>query len=215
MCGGIVSALTHDRTSRQGGRPRFLASVAYHGGRITTYVLLGALVGALSAGILPWRQWRTVQLVLYGAAGLVLVYLGWRLWRQQVAWPALERRIAIWLAPLRRQLGSLDARPGIAPRFLVGLIWGCTPCGMVYGALGLAMLAGSAIAGAAMLLVFGLGTLPNLLLAGRLLSWAKGRASGVWRRAGAVLIAGFGLWALLRVFWFPETIGGAPFCALP
>lgn len=215
MCGGVVSALTLRKTATGRGPGPGLSLLVYHLGRIASYVLLGLLAGALGAGALPWQQWRSVQLALYGFAGVVLVYLGWRLWQQQIAWPRLERLMGKLLGPLRRQFGRLHARPGHAPRFLLGLIWGCTPCGMVYGALGLSLLAGSGLAGAALMLVFGLGTLPNLLLADRLLVWARHAVGRQWQKAGAALVVAFGVWALGRVLWFPETIVANPFCALP
>ena len=46
---------------------------------------------------------------------------------------------------------------------MLGMVWGLVPCGMVYGVLALALLAGDALNGAALALAFGLGTLPNLL----------------------------------------------------
>ena len=42
------------------------------------------------------------------------------------------------------------------------MIWGFLPCGMVYGALFYAMLAGSALGGAEVMAGFGLGTLPSV-----------------------------------------------------
>jgi sulfite exporter TauE/SafE len=51
---------------------------------------------------------------------------------------------------------------------LLGSLWGTLPCGLVYAAVALALSAGSAAAGGALMLAFGLGTLPTLLLAGTL-----------------------------------------------
>jgi hypothetical protein len=50
--------------------------------------------------------------------------------------------------------------------FLLGLVWGWLPCGMVYAALAMALASGSAAGGAATMLAFGLGTLPTLLTVG-------------------------------------------------
>jgi hypothetical protein len=80
-----------------------------------------------------------------------------------------------------------------------GLAWGWIPCGMVYAALPLALVAGGPVQGAAVMLAFGMGTLPNLLLidaaAARLSARpAGGRAAMPWVRAcaGAVIVL-FGL----------------------
>ncbi|HEX7157129.1 MAG TPA: sulfite exporter TauE/SafE family protein, partial [Burkholderiaceae bacterium] len=47
---------------------------------------------------------------------------------------------------------------------LAGFAWGWIPCGMVYATLPLALIAGGWARGAAVMLAFGLGTLPNLVL---------------------------------------------------
>lgn len=49
---------------------------------------------------------------------------------------------------------------------MAGMIWGYLPCGLVYSALLMALASGSAASGAGVMLAFGLGTLPNLMLAG-------------------------------------------------
>lgn len=56
----------------------------------------------------------------------------------------------------------------MARAFPLGLLWGWLPCGLVYSALVTALTSRSALHGAGTMLAFGLGTLPNLLLAGLL-----------------------------------------------
>ena len=74
---------------------------------------------------------------------------------------------------------------------LLGMIWGLVPCALVYGVLPIALFAGGPLEGAAVMLAFGLGTLPNLMAAG----WIMGRARRVVRSpavryaAAALLIA--------------------------
>lgn len=83
--------------------------------------------------------------------------------------------------------------------FALGALWGWLPCGMVYSALTTAMLSSSAAAGAAMMLAFGLGTLPMLTSLG-LLGARVQRA--MQRRAVRVgcglLVLGFGVIGLAR-----------------
>ena len=52
--------------------------------------------------------------------------------------------------------------PSDGGAFLSGMIWGFLPCGMVYGALFYAMLAGSTLGGAEVMAGFALGTLPSV-----------------------------------------------------
>ena len=201
MCGGIVSALS---VAAPGVAPLRL-TVAYNGGRIVAYALAGALMGALGSLGLLLNTALPVQLALYVAANLMLVALGLYLTGITAAL-ALPERLGqhLWrhIQPLTRRY--LPAR-SVAQALPLGLLWGFLPCGMVYSALALALLTGSAARGAALMGVFGLGTLPNLLAA----SWLLRRFAAVWRGrrlrlfSGATVIA-FGLFGLLNA----TTLGG-------
>lgn len=166
MCGGIVGALSF------GSDSKLSLHLAYNSGRITSYVLAGAVMGTLGGGLdaasyalsgqLPMR------LALYLLANLMLVALGVYLMGVTRALAFVERAGQfLWrkLQPLTRKF--LPAR-GVSQAFPLGLLWGWLPCGLVYSALVTALTSGSAVRGAGMMLAFGLGTLPNLLLAGLL-----------------------------------------------
>ena len=197
MCGGIVGALSFG--AREGRNLPIL--LGYNLGRISSYVLAGALMGALGfyfSGLLPVQ---TAQRVLLTFAGVFLVLMGLYLagW-----WNALSRieRLGgvLWrrIEPLGR--GLLPVRT-IRQAILLGLLWGWLPCGLVYSALVWTVSSGGAIDGAMLMLAFGLGTLPNLLLMGvaaaQLNRWVQHPT--VRTLAGALVIL-FGL-LLLRDAW--------------
>ena len=79
------------------------------------------------------------------------------------------------------------------------MMWGWLPCGLVYSVLAMTLLTGSAARGAATMLAFGLGTLPNLMAAGLLLvkfrKIVQGRAL---RFSAGLLVLAFGLWGLIN-----------------
>ena len=106
-----------------------------------------------------------------------------------------------WVAALSRLLPAAT----VARAYPLGLLWGFLPCGMVYSALSTALLTGSALRGAGLMLAFGLGTLPNLLLAGLLLKRFRDvvQARAV-RLASGLLVLGFGAWGLFNA----TTLGG-------
>jgi len=215
MCGGVVSAFAFDRSLPGAGWSRLAAISSYHLGRMLSYCALGVLAGAASGTLLPWREIRAVQLSLYGVAAAVMLWLAWRLWNGRQAWPSLERWAGRVLSPLRRRLWpGLHSGHGLA-RIGAGMMWGMVPCGMVYGALALALLSGSALWGGLLMLVFWAGTVPNLVLADWLFARAARSRGQIWRRGGALLIAGFGAWALYAVFFDRERIAASLFCALP
>jgi sulfite exporter TauE/SafE len=79
------------------------------------------------------------------------------------------------------------------------LLWGFLPCGLVYSVLATALMSGSALRGAATLLAFGLGTLPNLLLAGLLLArFRRFAQSSAVRTVSGLLVLGFGVFGLFN-----------------
>jgi len=193
MCGGIVAAFSF---RADGTHPRFRFHLAYNLGRITSYALFGALAGALGASF-KLAHFLPVQTVLYLLAQVVMILLGlylagfnrWVLVFEK-AGGALWRR----LQPLFGRLLPVRNLPGA---LLAGMAWGWLPCGLVYSVLVSALAAGSATSGAALMLAFGLGTLPNLLgmglFARSLQPFLQQR--GV-RRAAGLTVAGFGVWGL-------------------
>lgn len=175
MCGGFAASC---------GRPgRALA--AWHAGRLTTYALLGAAAGAAghALGRLPGPAWLP--------AAVAATLLAW--FALALAGLVPEPRLA--LPGVGRAGATLAGRNGAGWRYAFGLATGLLPCGLVYGALTVAVAAGTPGWGAAAMLAFGLGTLPalTLLAAGMQRLLARGR----WARrlvAAAVFVAG--LWAI-------------------
>ena len=132
--------------------------------------------------------------LLYGIV-LMLVALGLYLIGMSGALAFTERAgQMLWrhLQPLTRRFLPVRG-PGQA--FPLGMLWGWLPCGLVYSALASALTAGSAGRGALMMLAFGLGTLPNLLLAGLVLARLNEFVRRpVVRTISGLLVLGFGLY---------------------
>ena len=98
--------------------------------------------------------------------GVIMILFGIYLagWWQSLLW--LEKGGAyLWkyIEPLGRRYIPVRT---VGHAFLLGLVWGWLPCGMVYAVLTLALASGSALEGGALMLAFGLGTLPALLTMG-------------------------------------------------
>ncbi|HEY6898088.1 MAG TPA: sulfite exporter TauE/SafE family protein, partial [Rhodocyclaceae bacterium] len=94
---------------------------------------------------------------------------------------------------------------GVAQAFPLGMLWGWIPCGLVYSVLATALLTGSALRGAATMLAFGLGTLPNLLLAGMLLARFRHVVQlRAVRLISGLLVIGFGVFGLANA----SSLGG-------
>lgn len=198
MCGGIVGALSMGA----GSRPAL--HLAYNAGRIVSYTMAGAIAGALGGASLALSGQLPVRIVLFVLANLMLVALGLYLMGATRSLAFTERfgqRLWRHLQPLSRRF--LPARTA-AQAFPLGLVWGWLPCGLVYSALVTALTSGSALRGAGMMLAFGAGTLPTLLLAGLLaVRLNEYVAKPVVRFSAGLLVLAFGLWGLfaaIRLF---------------
>jgi len=201
MCGGIVSALVLQIPGKGATTgPAWTIHLAYNLGRISSYAIAGALMGALGSLGLLLNKALPVQMVLYVAANLMMVALGLYL-TGLTQTLAFTERAGQWLwrrvQPATKRF--LPVR-GAAQAFPLGMLWGWLPCGLVYSVLTMAILSGSAARGASIMLVFGLGTLPNLMLAGLLLVRFRDVVQGRALRLGSGLIVlSFGLWGLFNV----------------
>jgi sulfite exporter TauE/SafE len=194
MCGGIVGALSLQAAPGRGALPLHLA---YNVGRIASYVLAGALAGTIGyafGNILP------VQRGLYLFASLMLVAMGLYLLGATAPLAVLERggqRLWKRIQPATRRFLPVRG-PGQA--LPLGMLWGWLPCGLVYSALTTALAAGSAVNGALAMLAFGLGTLPNLLLAGLLLARYRSFAQApTTRKVSGLLVLSFGCYGLFNL----------------
>ena len=192
MCGGIVGALSMGVTAR------WSMHLAYNSGRILSYAAAGAIAGALGAAGLGLEGQVPARLILYLLANLMLIALGFYLLGLTRALAFTERagqRLWRRLQPLTKRY--LPAR-NVRQAFPLGLLWGWLPCGLVYSALASALTAGSAGRGAALMLAFGLGTLPNLLLAGIVLARLNEFVRRPWvRTVSGLLVLGFGIYGLI------------------
>ena len=201
MCGGIVGALS------MGAKGRWSLHLAYNAGRILSYGAAGAVAGALGAAGMGLAGQEPARLFLYFLANLMLVALGLYLLGLTRVLAFVERAgQALWrrIQPLTRRF--LPARR-VAQAFPLGLLWGWLPCGLVYSALATALTAGSAGRGGLMMLAFGLGTLPNLLLAGMVLARLNEFVRRpVVRMVSGLLVLGFGVYGFVGLMrlsgWF-------------
>jgi hypothetical protein len=197
MCGSIVGIFT---TQVPKEKSRWPFHLAYSSGRILSYALAGALVGAVGQAGLLMRDAVPVQHLMFALSSLMLVALGlylagvWGMVRH------LERfGSGLWqrLQPFTRRLLPVNT----VPRALgLGALWGWLPCGLVYSVLISALASGSALQGALIMLAFGLGTLPNLLAIGLFWESVKGWVQSPRVRLGAgLLVMALGVYGLGKV----------------
>lgn len=188
MCGPLALAVPAGKVHS----PRWLASRAtYQAGRLLVYGMLGALIALAGQGIAlaGWQQ------ALSLATGVFLILLA-ILPAQVERLAAGNGRVATLLAKLRRALHTFISKGGLKATFILGMLNGLLPCGLVYVGLAGAMLTGSALNGTLWMLAFGAGTLPAMAAVLGAGSLIKGKARSLFRKAmpltagllGAILI---------------------------
>ncbi|MEQ6885481.1 sulfite exporter TauE/SafE family protein [Salicola sp. Rm-C-2C1-2] len=190
MCGGIVGALTYSLAPEiRGSRSHFvLFSLHYHLGRISSYMLAGALVAG-GAAVFQELAGAGSALVMRTVGAMFLVALGVYIggWFPRFAWiESMGRPLWRWLEPIGRRLLPVRSLP---QAFGFGLVWGWLPCGLVYSALVYSLSTGSVWQGMGVMLFFGLGTIPTLLLVGFMAERvSRVMANPLFRQVAGVLI---------------------------
>ena len=168
-------------------------------GRVTSYTLAG-IVGASGGFLSAMFDLEGFAVIARSMAGLLLIAMALNTlfhWRPLARLERLGGRLWSRLAPLARKLPS----NGLLGSLLLGMLWGWLPCGFVYSMLMFAALSGGAAPAAALMLCFGLGTVPAVFGAG-LLSARLGRVSvayGLNQAAGWLLLI-FGVLTMLGPF---------------
>ena len=192
MCGGLMGALTLAIPPEQRGR-RLQLLLAYNLGRILSYASAGLLFGLAGWAVASSPAAMLLRIV----AGLLLISMGLYLggwWSGLTRIEALGRGLWRHIQPAARRLLPVTSLPRA---LLLGALWGWLPCGLVYSTLLWAASQGSPWQSGLLMLAFGLGTWPALLLSGlaaeRLGHFLRRR--GV-RLAGGLLVIAFGLWTL-------------------
>lgn len=166
MCGGLMLfALGADKDQPKGRRVRL--QLAYHGGRLTSYLLLGAAAGAIGAAIDFTGRFAGVQRAAAVVAGAMMIAfglallartLGLRTGRLKLPKPVhalIERahRLAFALRPTNRALA-------------IGLLTALLPCGWLYAFAFTAAGTASPLMGAAVMGTFWVGTVPLMAALG-------------------------------------------------
>jgi sulfite exporter TauE/SafE len=165
MCGGFVAFYSGADPSR--GPRRLLSHAAYNGGRVAGYTLLGAAAGLVGAALDLAGSLAGLQRVAALVAGTAMILWGVLALLQLRGVRLLGGRgSGVAGAWLRRGFSVVSRRPPLLRALLVGLLSGLLPCGWLWAFLVTAAGTGSALRGAAVMMVFWLGTVPVLLAIG-------------------------------------------------
>ena len=157
MCGPIAIALPVPKSSKLSF---FTGRILYNVGRVVTYSCLGLLFGLVGGRIALAGAQQVVSIIL-GVAIVIAVLLP-----QQYKNIFVQHRLVQKLAqPLKSNISILFKKGTLSSLFLIGILNGFLPCGFVYIGLAGSIASGNAISGAAVMMLFGLGTVPAMFAA--------------------------------------------------
>ena len=163
MCGGLSGLFAVSATVAS-LRSQLPLALAYNLGRILSYTFLGtvvAVIGRTTVDAIPALA-GPVRL----ASGAVIIIIGLQVMFGWRVLAALENMGAVlWkrLAPIAK--GMIPATTPSKAAGL-GLIWGWLPCGLVYSVLLISATMTSPLHGGLVMLAFGLGTMPAMVMSG-------------------------------------------------
>ena len=189
MCGPIAFSLP---LQHRNAIQRQVGLVLYNFGRISTYVILGALFGALGRTFYlgGWQQWFSIVL------GVVVLLFGALPFFQSSSFKMkwiddFQHRVQNWIGYFLKQ-------GGLTSMFFLGAANGLLPCGMVYVAITGALAAGTIEGGMLFMAGFGLGTFPAMIMIGSLGFFISMKARLFMRKGVPYFVAVMGIILILR-----------------
>jgi sulfite exporter TauE/SafE len=157
MCGPIAIALPVPDSSNISF---FAGRILYNIGRVVSYAILGLIFGLLGGRIILAGAQQFVSIAL-GVIIIIAILFPQKYKNYFIQHPAVQ-----WIVvPIKFNIGILFKKGTFSAMFLIGVLNGFLPCGFVYIGLAGAIASGDAISGAALMILFGLGTVPAMFAA--------------------------------------------------
>lgn len=199
MCGGFVALYSLRRPER----PASLSLHAlYNLGRITTYALIGGLLGAVGSFTYSLAKYKTVPGAVLLLAGMIMILMGLNMAGILGRRGLFETEAISEMQLFRRSLHAtltIESEWGV---YLFGVLLGFLPCGLLYPIFIQAAVSGAFSAGFAMMIVFGIGTVPAMMTFGWAVAWFTPYLRLLLYRIAAGLIMLIGLRTVLRGMFF-------------
>ncbi|MFN3476484.1 MAG: sulfite exporter TauE/SafE family protein [Candidatus Methylomirabilales bacterium] len=206
MCGGFVAAVNalSKSPSIRSLPLGLLGHLLYHGGRLASYMFLGALAGSFGqvfANPAPFLH-RLIDL----SAGLFILAIGLRL--LGFLPPLHPVKLAGGEALVKGLFASLLGLRPLRAALSLGLFNGLIPCPLIAAFLAHSASTGSALGGALTMAILVVGTAPGMLLLGRVALTHETR----WRaiKAAGALLSLLGTITLLHAVGVVPSVFGSP-----
>ncbi|MBN2824372.1 MAG: sulfite exporter TauE/SafE family protein [Campylobacterales bacterium] len=200
MCGGIVIAYSSAKLdSKDSWARQHIAHLAYNFGRVSTYSVIGALFGLVGQVIAFTPTTKGVLFLLTGVlmilAGLSLV--GGLKFLNSAEFSISHNR---WYA---QKFKSLIASKSLKSFYLLGVLNGMIPCGLVLSFAVFAASSASVVWGAVIMAIFGLATIPTMFTLATLTKVLQNSSlRGVMMKLAALLVISYGGYTIYKGYHF-------------
>lgn len=197
-CAGMCGAFLAIAISSPGQKPKMAPQVAYHLGRLATYLALGTAAGALGKAMDLSGVLVGVGPVATGLAGATIVVFGvvtlLRLRGVSLSMPSVP---AGWSRLTSRGVGFAMNRPVVPRAAMIGLLTTMLPCGWLYAFVAAAAGTAHPVTGAVVMVAFWAGTLPMMLALGAGLRTMLGALGSRLPQVTCLILIGVGLFTLV------------------
>jgi len=203
MCGGIVIAYSSAKID--GTSPKMAQAIAhliYSLGRVTTYTAMGAIFGAIG-GVLSFNHTAIATLTII--AGVFMVLAGLSLIGKFKFLTLLEHSFSgtSWYQKIFRE--TIQSK-GLSSFYILGLLNGLLPCGLVYFFAVTAASTGSPFWGAFVMFIFGVSTIPSLFTLGFFAGiFTKSNIRKTMMSLASIVVIVYGLYTIYRGYDFIQN----------
>jgi sulfite exporter TauE/SafE len=196
MCGGFVIAYTSAKVDEKWKKTyQALSHMLYNLGRATSYAVLGAIFGFLGSVV---SVGMTAKGILFIIIGFIMVLMGLSLMGKIKFLSHIESSIAETNF-FKRSFRALLEKQTLGSFYFLGILNGFIPCGFVYFFLAGAVATASPVAGAVVMFIFGLATIPILFSLGFVVGFLKsGQLRHLMMKASAIMVILFGLFMMFK-----------------
>ena len=195
MCGGIVIA--YSRILLKSRFKRFASHFVYGFGRITTYMILGAISAFLGSTIVVSQSTKGGVFIIIG---FIMILFGILFLLSPKVLALFEVNIANNRI-FKKLFSYFLSKNTLTSFYLLGLLNGAIPCGIVYFFVLSASVSGGIFSGAIIMLVFGIATLVPMVLFGLFNSFLSSiKYRKVMNTIFCILIVFFGAWTIFKGF---------------
>ena len=202
MCGPVVGALSVGET-----RKGILHHLLYNLGRITTYTILGAMVGLSGSFLVLAASIEQLQRAIMIIAGLSIILMGLST-AEWLPLPSPKKGCTPGNSLMQKIMTLFKAPRSIGTYYPMGIVLGFLPCGLTYTALLAAARAAmeahhpfaGMLQGALMMMLFGIGTAPALILVGKVVNSISNKTRKWFYRVASLIMIATGVWFVVAGF---------------